>query len=104
MLLAFMTSPLTSSGAASADQPGSRASFNMADYQKPLTRRVPDRNKAILLVRVIRIAEGCRQWIIEDGHGFVERHAVLLEVRGGFVGIPLETHRSVLTYLTALCV
>src|SRR5688572_22069970 len=101
MLLAFMTSPLASSGAAGADQPGARASFNMADYQEPLTRRVPDRNMAILVVRVIGIAEGRSHRIVEHGHGFVERHAVLLEVRGGLVGIPLETHSPVLTYVVS---
>ena len=54
-------------------------------------------SKYTLVVGMIGISKGRGQGIIEYRHGFVERDAVLLDVRCGFVAVPLEAHRTILT-------
>jgi len=73
----------------------------MADDQESSSGRVADRDKPTLVVRMIGISKGRRQRVIEHGHGFVERHAVLFDVRCGFAAVPLEAHPAILTYTTA---
>src|SRR5437867_2703961 len=48
---------------------------------------------------MIGISKGRSQRIIEYGDGFVERHTMLLDARCGFVAVPLEAHRTILTYV-----
>jgi hypothetical protein len=42
--------------------------------------------------RMIWIVMDASEWIGEDGERFGERHAVLLQVRGGLACVPLELH------------
>ncbi len=69
----------------------------MANDQQSASGRVADRDKTTLIVGMIGIFKGRGERIIEYGHGFVERHAVLLDVRRGFVAVPLEAHRTIIT-------
>src|SRR6266508_4666984 len=92
-----MTFPLASDGTACADQSGGDPSLNMANDQESPSGRVADRDQATLVVGMVGISKGGSQGIIEYGDSFVERHAVLLDVRCSFLAIPLEAHRTILT-------
>src|SRR2546425_12014431 len=102
VVLAFMTSPLAGSGAACADQPGCGASFDMADDQESPSRRVADRDETTLILGMVGISKGRGQRIVECGHGFVERHTMLLDVRCRLFAVPLEAHRTILTCVASI--
>jgi hypothetical protein len=101
VLLAFMAFPLMSRRAARADQPGYGTALNMADDQESASRGIADCDKTTLVIGMIGISKGRGQGIIEHGHGFVEGQAMLSNVRRGLVTVPLETHRSILTYVVS---
>ena len=54
----------------------------------------PEKNEAILIVRMQWVVHGDRQRIAEDGGGFRERDTVPCQVAVRFLCVPLETNRS----------
>lgn len=41
---------------------------------------------------MIGVVESVGEWVTENGGGFLESYAVLGEITGGLVFIPLKTH------------
>src|SRR5689334_23631186 len=95
-----MTLPLASGGPTGTDQPRRGASLDMAYDEESVPCRVADGHEPILFVRMIWIIKGRGQRIIEYGHGFVERDAVLLKVLPGFASVPLEPHQGIVAWFS----
>src|SRR6266849_3822804 len=70
----------------------------MRNHKDTPGERQPDGDVPQLVDRVRRVRDSGRQWVIEDGACLVEINAVLLEVCGSFLGIPLEDHDGSLRY------
>src|SRR5438093_586287 len=70
----------------------------MRNHKDTPGERQPDGDVPQLVDRVRRVRDSGRQWVIEDGAGLVEINAVLLEVCGSLLGIPLEDHAGSLRY------
>jgi len=58
---------------------------------------VSDQKFPMFVFRVVRVIVDFAQWVRTDRHGLIEGDAMLAEVAGGFLGIPLEdetAHRA----------
>jgi len=55
---------------------------------------MPHGYEAFFVLRVVGVAKGGRKWIVEDGDGLIERDAMLCEIRGSLVRVPLEAHHA----------
>ena len=67
----------------------------MSNNQKLPALRHSLRQHTILIGGTVRIIDRDGQWIAEYRARLIERYFVLGKIRGGLLGIPLETHGSV---------
>jgi len=65
--------------------------------QEACSRRNAEGHESFLIFRMIRIAAGGCQWIIENAHRLVKRNSMLAKVPGSLGGVPFEAHASLLS-------
>jgi hypothetical protein len=72
------------SGFACSDHACSRRSLRVGDNEKPVPRRHPENEKALLIRGVCRVRHVERERVGEDGDRLFERDAVLLRLLSAF--------------------
>jgi hypothetical protein len=78
------------SGFARADEACSRRLLRVGDNEKPVPRRHPENEEALLVRGVCRVRHVERERVGEDGDSLFERDAVLLQIVSGLRVVPLE--------------
>ncbi|MGH9314607.1 MAG: hypothetical protein ACRD1S_15595, partial [Vicinamibacterales bacterium] len=89
IVLALFRARLTS-----VDDSHSTRTLRVGHDKEPTASGEPDAEKSAFVFRVIRIHDRQLQRVAEDRHRFGELDAMLFDVRGGLLGIPLKFHRS----------
>src|SRR3990172_4132756 len=89
----FMASPLSGCCLAATDDTNRCPTFSVHHYQYPPFIRSADVNIPLLLGRMVRVRNRHRERAAENGGGFLKADSVLLEIRFGFLPIPLEVQR-----------
>lgn len=74
----------------------------MADQQQPKCAAQPEKDKSVLVVRMIRVVDQLGTFIDEDSSGFLKANAVLLQVGGSLPFVPLEAKCAHIHMLTTM--
>jgi len=74
------------------NEPHSVGSITVRNHERPTLARQPEGQKPLLAFGVVRVVKGVSKRVFEDRGSLLKTDAMLFQIGGGFVRVPLKEH------------